>query len=196
LLAEDGRDPTCGNRRTEIRWSWVAFARFCAEGVVAVIVGAVLLTACGGGGTTEESATSPGQAEATAATNPSSAEPTAATSPATAVSATRVTAELTEFSIELSQQKFAPGAVRVRGRGAGPSPASPLHRETGRRQHLDVGYRSGRGQPGAERRAPVILKLTWCRRVTARGRDGGRRPTAGHVRRSHRRRDQHRAGWC
>jgi uncharacterized cupredoxin-like copper-binding protein len=77
--------------------------------VVAVIVGAVLLTACGGGGATEESATSPGPEEATAATTSAPAEPTTATSPSPAVTATRVTAELTEFSIGLSQQAFAPG---------------------------------------------------------------------------------------
>lgn len=79
--------------------------------VVAVIVGAALVTSCGGGGTTEESATSQGQVEETTVTTPAPAKPTTATSPApTAAASTTVTAALTEFSIKLSQQTFAPGS--------------------------------------------------------------------------------------
>jgi hypothetical protein len=57
--------------------------------VVAVMVTALLLAACGNGGE-EESATSPGPVEVTTATTPASAEPTTATSPAPAATATTV----------------------------------------------------------------------------------------------------------
>ena len=78
--------------------------------VVVVTVGVVLLTSCGGDGTAEETATSPGPARSTATTP---AEPTTATSPAPAGISTPVTAALTEFSIGLSQQTFAPGTYKI-----------------------------------------------------------------------------------
>jgi uncharacterized cupredoxin-like copper-binding protein len=108
LLAEDGQTPDEPWEKGDPMVTGRVCEVLCRR-VVAVIVGAVLLTGCGGGGTTEESATSPGQAEETTTTTPASAEPTSATSPAPAVTGTRVTAELTEFSIGLSQQTFAPG---------------------------------------------------------------------------------------
>jgi uncharacterized cupredoxin-like copper-binding protein len=108
LLAEDGRTPDGSWEKGDPMVTGRVCEVLCRR-VVAVIIAAVLLTACGGGDSTEESATSPGQAETTAATTPDSAEPTTATSPAPAVTGTRVTAELAEFSIELSQQTFAPG---------------------------------------------------------------------------------------
>jgi len=57
--------------------------------VVAVMVSALLLAACGNGGE-EESATSPGPVEVTTATTPALAEPTTAPPPAPAATATTV----------------------------------------------------------------------------------------------------------
>jgi uncharacterized cupredoxin-like copper-binding protein len=84
------------------------FTRRVYQRAFAVIVAAILLASCGDGGG-EESATSPSPVETTTATTPGLAEPTTATSPAPAATSTTVTATLTEFSIELSQQTFAPG---------------------------------------------------------------------------------------
>jgi plastocyanin len=76
--------------------------------VVAALVAALILASCGDGGE-EESATSPSPEETTA-TTPAPAEPTVTTSPSPEAEATEVTVTLTEFSIELSEQTFAPGA--------------------------------------------------------------------------------------
>jgi plastocyanin len=87
--------------------------------VVAALAGALFLASCGNGDD-EESATSPAPAEETTVTSPippeettettpTPAESPTETSPPPAATATRVTATLTEFSIELSQQTFSPG---------------------------------------------------------------------------------------
>ena len=85
--------------------------------VVAALAGVLVLASCGNGDD-EGSATSPAPAEETTVTSPVPPEETTGTTPTSAETpdetspapaATTVTATLTEFSIELSQQTFSPG---------------------------------------------------------------------------------------
>ncbi|MBD0292979.1 MAG: hypothetical protein ICV70_05345 [Jiangellaceae bacterium] len=85
----------------------VVWGRVAASALIAL-----LLASCGGDEGDAATATSPAPSpEATMETPEASpAEPTTEDTPSPAGEAIEVTARLTEFSIELSQQTFAPGA--------------------------------------------------------------------------------------
>lgn len=87
----------------------------------AALMAVLIFASCGDGGGEDESAASPRPVDTTT-TAPSSPAETTTMTTAPAAAATTVTATLTEFSIELSQQTFAPGTYEFVAEEAGEFP--------------------------------------------------------------------------